>query len=133
MIHVGDDAPDFLVRSTTDRSIWLRSLRGRPVVLHFFPKGPVPDRAGDIALFPDSFAAVRAAGGEIVGIAIDDPNEVRLAAENVRFPVVCDDSTQITRSYGVLRRLQSDGKRITFGLSESGIVEAVFEHAPGAP
>lgn len=136
MINVGDDAPDFLVRSTLDRSIWLRSMRGRPVVLHFFPKPLSPGDFGSIERFGESYAEIRSCGAEVIGIVLDDlePREGGPPPPKVRFPLVSDHSTQIARTYGVFRRLASANaeRPISFGLSEAGIVEMVFELDPAA-
>jgi serine/threonine-protein kinase len=135
MINVGDDAPDFLVRSTTDRSIWLRSMRGRPVVLHFFPKAIPPGSNVLIERFGESYAELKSCGAEVIGILLDDrePTLGGPPAPKVRVPLVSDHSTQIARAYGVFRKLLTADGPISYGLSEAGVVEAVFEINPEAP
>lgn len=135
MINVSDDAPDFLVRSTMARSIWLRSMRGRAVILHFFPKTLVSQGFGLLERFGEAYAEIKSCGAEVIGIVLDDidPRPGGPPPPKVRFPLVSDHSTQIARTYGVYRRLAGGAERpISFGLSEAGIVEAVFEPDPSA-
>lgn len=134
MINVGDDAPDFLVRSTLDRSIWLRSLRGRPVVLHFFPKPHAEAGFKPIERFSEGYAEIRSCGAEMIGIVLDDldPRPDGPAPPKVRFHLVSDHLTQIARTYGVFRRLAGGDRPISFGISEAGMVEVVFELDPAA-
>ncbi|HZF56447.1 MAG TPA: protein kinase [Polyangiaceae bacterium] len=134
MINVGDDAPDFLVRSTTDKSIWLRSMRGRPVVLHFFPKAPPPSSAALIERLGEAYPEIRSFGAEVIGILLEDlePRPGSPPPPRARFPLVSDHSTQIARAYGVFRRLLGSDRPFSFGISEAGMVEAVFEIDPEA-
>ena len=134
MINAGDDAPDFLVRSTTDKSIWLRSMRGRPVVLHFFPNAVPPGSTALIERFGGSYAEIRSCGAEVIGVLLDnlDPTPGGPPPPKVKYPLVSDHSTQIARAYGVYRRLFNADRPISYGLSEAGIVEVVFQLDPEA-
>jgi serine/threonine-protein kinase len=111
-------------------------MRGRAVVLHFFPKPLSSGDFGPIERFGESYAEIRSCGAEVIGIVLDDlePQAGGPPPPKVRFPIVSDHSTQIARTYGVFRRLTipSADRPISFGLSEAGIVEMVFELDPAA-
>jgi serine/threonine-protein kinase len=111
-------------------------MRGRPVVLHFFPKPPSSGVFSPIERLGEGYAEIRSCGAEVIGITLDDlePRPGGPPPPKVRFPIVSDHSTQIARTYGVFRRLTNTNadRPISFGLSEAGIVEMVFELNPAA-
>jgi peroxiredoxin Q/BCP len=130
MIQVGEPAPDFTARATDGRTLHLAELRGRPVVLYFFPKAFTPGCTAETRAFRDNYPELRALGAEVIGVSIDDlDTQCRFAgAQQVTFPMVGDRDRSISRAYGVLWPIVPVDKRVTFVIDEAGLVAAVFRH-----
>src|SRR5690242_18750889 len=128
MLKVGDRAPDFLGETSEGRGLSLASLRGRWVVLYFYPKAFTPGCTAETRLFRDNYDELRALGAEVVGISTDDVKTQRrfAAVEKVRFPLVADSKREISRRYGVLWPIIPFDKRVTFVLDPEGVVRATF-------
>ncbi len=133
MIEVGDRAPEFEATDSRGEPFRLSSLRGRSVILYFFPKA----FTGGCTIETQQFAALAPAltekGVQVVGVSVDSAEtEQRFAAHcGATFPIVSDAGKTIARSYGVLSLL-GFSKRVTFFLDESGTVrEIVTGMLPG--
>jgi peroxiredoxin Q/BCP len=130
MLKVGDVAPDFDAETSLGTHMSSRALRGRMLVLYFFPKAFTPNCTAEAKLFRDNYPELRALGAEVIGVSIDDlKTQCRFADEHqVSFPLVGDPDRHISRSFGVLWPLISLDKRVTFVVDEQGMIQAVFRH-----
>jgi peroxiredoxin Q/BCP len=130
MLKVGDKAPEFEARTTDNRVLRLSSLRGRPVILYFFPKAFTLGCTIETKRFRDKYDDLKAFGAEVIGISADDiERQCQFAkAQGATFPMVGDPDRVISRAYDVLRPLFGNGKRITYLVDEQGNIEAVFHH-----
>ena len=130
MLDVGDRAPDFVALATTGVSVSLAELRGSYVVLYFFPKAFTPGCQGETIRFRDAYPDLRALGAEVIGVSVDDhKTQCDFAAETqAPFPMIGDESGEISRSYGVLRPYLSLDKRVTYVIDRDGIVRGAFEN-----
>ncbi len=130
MLKVGERAPDFTARTTNGGALTLSSLRGRSVVLYFFPKAFTPGCRRETARFRDARDDIQALGGVVVGVSVDD-HETQCefaAALDVGFPMIGDESHEISRLYGVLRPYLRLAKRVTYVIDREGVIRGVFEH-----
>jgi peroxiredoxin Q/BCP len=130
MLKVGDKAPDFAARTTAGADVSLRELRGRPVVLYFFPKAFTMGCTIETRQFRDNYADLRQLGAEVIGISADKfDTQCRFANDNkAPFPLVGDEDKRICEAYGILWPLIKIPQRITFIIDEQGVVQAVFHH-----
>jgi peroxiredoxin len=130
MLKVGDVAPDFSVEATNGTKVSLGALRGRPVVLYFFPKAFTMGCTIETRQFRDNYDELHALGVEVIGISADRFSEqCRFATDNkLPFPLLGDEDKKICDSYGVLWPLIKLPQRITFVIDEAGVVQAVFHH-----
>lgn len=128
MLGVGDLAPDFTALSATGAMFQLSSLRGRPLILFFFPRANSLGCTIETRAFADHFSEFQAAGVSVVGVSVDPVSAQRVFATkcDVDFPLVSDGDKSIARSYGVLGFL-GFARRVTFFLSAEGRVEEVVE------
>ncbi len=129
-IAVGSPAPDFTARASDGHDFTLSDLRGRIVVLYFYPKAFTPLCAAETRRFRDNYDELRALGAEVVGVSTDGVEaQCRFAARTrVPFPLIADDDRAISKQYGVLRSILAIDRRVTFVLDEQGVVRGVFEH-----
>ncbi|HXU71431.1 MAG TPA: peroxiredoxin [Polyangia bacterium] len=130
MLKIGDHAPDFTAQATNGSTVSLGALRGRPVVVYFFPKAFTMGCTVETRHFCDNYHRIRELGAEIIGISADKFDaQCRFATENrAPFPLVGDEDKRICEAFGVLWPLIKIPQRITFVIDEEGIVRAVFHH-----
>jgi len=130
LLAVGDEAPEFAATATDGRAVSLSALRGRKVVLYFYPKAFTPLCTKETIRFRDNYHDLHALGVEVIGISVDDPDtQCRFAERHqVRFPLLADTSKTISRAYGVLRSLLPFDRRVTYVVDEHGRIAAVFQH-----
>lgn len=130
MLDVGQKAPDFTADASDGRRLRLSELRGKVVVLYFFPAAFTPGCTAETNRFRDNYADIQALGAEVVGVSTDGfEDQCRFAkAQAVTFPMVGDAGGYISRDYGVLWPLIRRDKRVTFVIDAEGIVRARFHH-----
>jgi peroxiredoxin Q/BCP len=128
-VRVGDRAPDFSAR-TSNGEISLSALRGKNVVIYFFPKAFTPGCVIETRRFRDAYNDIRELGGEVLGISVDDhQTQCDFAArERVRFPMIGDMDHEISRRFGVIRPFLRLDKRVTFVIDKEGVVRGIFHH-----
>ncbi|MGD0257816.1 MAG: peroxiredoxin [Thermoplasmata archaeon] len=128
MLEVGDVAPDFTAPSASGQMFQLSSLRGRPVILFFFPRANSLGCTIETRAFADHFSEIQAAGVSVVGVSVDPVTAQKSFATkcDVSFPLVSDGDKSVARAYGVLGFL-GFARRVTFFLNEAGRVDEVVE------
>ena len=130
MLSIGDRAPDFAARSTDGQMLTLSQLRGRPVVIYFYPHAFTPGCTAETRRFRDNYEELQRFGAEVIGISTDDHDkQCKFAeAEKVKFPLIGDKKAEIQALYDVKRPILSSNRRVTYVIDEEGIVAAVFHH-----
>jgi peroxiredoxin Q/BCP len=126
----GDPAPALEGESFDGRRLSLASLRGRIVVVYFFPKAFTPGCTVETKGFRDNYPELRDLGVEVIGVSTDSPaTQCEFAKANaVSFPMIGDADKNIARGFAVLWPLLGLAKRVTFVIDEAGIVRHVFHH-----
>jgi thioredoxin-dependent peroxiredoxin len=128
MIEDGKKAPDFTLPDDTGGEIRLSKLKGRPVVLYFYPKDDTAgctQEAKDFSCLVDKFAA---AGAEIVGISPDSPSSHQKfkSKHGLAVRLLADEQKKIATTYGVWVEKSMYGRkymgveRSTFLIDKSG-------------
>jgi thioredoxin-dependent peroxiredoxin len=130
VLKAGDTAPDFEAGTSDGRRVRLSDLRGRPVVLYFFPKAFTPNCTTETIRFRDNYPELRRLGAEVLGVSTDGlDTQCRFATRHqVAFPLIGDEDRRICRNYGVLWALIPVAKRVTFVIDEAGVIERVLHH-----
>ena len=134
MLNEGDKAPDFELPTDTGKPLKLSKLKGKPVVLYFYPKDDTPGcttEAKDFSCLVDAF---RKEGAEIIGISPDS------AASKAKFrkkhdltvQLAADDDKTVVEAYGVWAEKSMYGKtyfgneRTTFVIDPDGKLAEVL-------
>src|SRR4051812_44782798 len=102
MIENGDIAPDFTLTDQHDEVVTLSDLRGRPVVLYFYPKADTPGCTTQACGVRDRRADYEAAGAVVLGIS-PDPAKRTLAFDEkhgLGFPLLSDHGHAVADAYG---------------------------------
>ena len=100
----GDEAPDFELRDQDDEPVRLSSLRGKPVVLYFYPKADTPGCTTQACGIRDRSGEYDAAGAVVLGVSPDKPAKLRKFADKygLDFTLLADERA---RGGGELRHL----------------------------
>jgi peroxiredoxin len=128
--RIGERAPDFTARATNGADIRLSALAGKNVVLYFFPKAFTPGCRRETVRFRDAHVDIEALGGVVIGVSVDDHRTQCdfAATTEATFPMIGDESKEISRLYGVLRPYLKLDKRVTFVIDRTGVIRGIFEH-----
>lgn len=130
MLRVGDLAPNFTATTSQGQAITLSDLRGRRVVLFFFPKAFTTGCTIETRRFRDHYAEIAALGAEVIGVSVDrEQVQCDFASrEGVPYPMIGDDSRTINRSYDVLWPILNVSQRVTYVIGPDGRIELVLHH-----
>ena len=140
-IDVGSKAPDFTLMSDDRQPVTLSALRGRPVVLAFFPAAFSSVCTKELCTFRDSLAQLNRANAQVFGISVDTFFTLKAFRdhEKLTFPLLSDFNKQAIREYGVFNEdmigLKGIAKRAVFVLDKNGVVRhrEVLEDARNEP
>jgi thioredoxin-dependent peroxiredoxin len=135
MIKEGDAAPDFESRDAAGNPVKLSDLRGRKVVLYFYPKDDTPGCTKQACSLRDSFAEFGRRGIEVLGVSLDDEKSHQKFAEKFSLPftLLADTNHKVSDLFGVYGEKQFAGRnymgvsRKTFLIDEDGRVRKVFD------
>ncbi len=121
VMDAGEQAPDFEAESTVGK-VKLSGLRGRRVVLYFYPKSFTSGCTNELKRFVELYDEFKASNAEVIGVSVDSlDTQIKFASRyGARFPLVSDRDKSISKAYGVLRG--STAQRVTFIIDENGII-----------
>jgi peroxiredoxin Q/BCP len=128
VIEEGKPAPEFELRSDSGETVRLSDLRGRPVVLYFYPKDDTPGCTTEACEFRDAYDVFRERGVEILGVSPDDvrSHEKFKTKYELPFTLLADPDHKVAEAYGVWGERSFAGKkymginRSTFVIDEDG-------------
>ena len=134
MLQIGMTAPDFTLPDKAGDPVTLSALRGRKVVLYFYPKDNTPGCTRQACAFAGSFGEFERRGITVVGISKDSVASHRKFAEKYSLPFILlsDPDRVAIEAYGVWQEKKMAGKvgmgvvRTTFIIDENGIIIAVM-------
>ena len=125
-VSVGDPAPDFVLDTTKEEAFRLSSLRGRKVVLFFYPADESIGCTLQVCALRDAYEDLAGLGAEVVGINGAGVDSHQRFAEHRRLPfqIASDPDDAVRRQYGAFSwRLPG---RVTYLVDEAGTVRDVF-------
>ncbi|MEM1943515.1 MAG: peroxiredoxin [Candidatus Caldarchaeum sp.] len=128
MVREGEKAPDFSLPSTRGDVVQLEKLRGRRVVLLFYPKDGSPGCTRENCLLRDMLPEFEKHGAVVLGISRDSLDSHKKFSEkhNLTHLLLSDVDGDVSRRYGALGLLGMS-KRKTFVVDENGVVLKVVE------
>jgi peroxiredoxin Q/BCP len=140
MIAPGTLAPDFASATDTGEPLRLSLLRGRPVVLYFYPKDDTPGCTTQACGLRDEFPRFEAAGAVVLGVSPDTVESHRKfrAKFNLPFQLLADTEHAVAEQYGVWKEKSMYGRtywgveRTTYVVDRDGTVAFVFERVKPA-
>jgi peroxiredoxin Q/BCP len=127
----GDEAPDFTLTSDTGEQVSLSDLRGRKVIVYFYPAAMTPGCTKQACDFTDSLDSLRGAGYEVLGISPDKPEKLAKFRERdaLTLTLLSDPDKAVMQAWGAFGEKKLYGKvvegviRSTFVVDEQGKIE----------
>ena len=125
-LAAGTPAPDFTLPVTPDQRVALSELRGRPVILAFYPADWSPVCGDQMALYNQVLPEFHRHGAELLGISVDGVWCHRAFAEDrhLHFPLMADFEPKggVARTYGVYREHDGTTERALFVIDAAGVI-----------
>ena len=125
---VGSTAPDFTLMNQDREPVTLSQLKGKPVVLAFFPAAFSGTCQKELCTIRDSMGALNNASAQVFGISVDTFFALKAFQDQqkLNFPLLSDFNKEVIRSYGVFNEdmigLKGIAKRAVFVIDKEGIV-----------
>ena len=133
-LKVGDVAPPFTAKSNGGGQVSLADLKGKSVVLYFYPKDDTPGCTKEACAFRDHHNEYRKKGVVVLGVSTDAVKAHEKFAEKLKlpFPLLADEEKQIVSAYGVWGEKSFMGRsyrgthRVTFLIGPDGTIKKVW-------
>jgi thioredoxin-dependent peroxiredoxin len=130
-LSTGDPAPDFTLPSDDGSPVSLSGLRGRKVIVYFYPAAMTPGCTTQACDFTDSLSSLKGAGYEVLGISPDAPAKLAKfrARDALTITLLSDADREVMKEYGAFGEKKLYGKTIegvlrsTFVVDEEGRIE----------
>lgn len=136
MLHPGDTAPDFEVTTDEGKPLKLSDLRGKNVILYFYPRADTPGCTKEACSFRDSFPRFSTQDAVVLGVSTDDVKAQSKFKHKYQLPFIllADTGKDIHEKYGTWVEKSMYGKkymgtaRTTFIVGPDGTIRKVFEN-----
>lgn len=122
-LEVGRLAPDFTLSDAAGDTVRLSELRGRPVIVYFYPAAFTPGCTTEACDFRDNLASLQGAGYAILGISPDSVEKLAqfADAEQLEFPLLSDEDAEVAKAWGAWGQKTVNGRTFD-GLIRSTVV-----------
>lgn len=133
-LNIGDKAPDFSLPTGDGKQLSLSDLKGKKVVLYFYPKDMTSGCTKEACSFQENLSALKRKGAVVIGVSPDSPSLHQRFADkyHLTFPLISDEKKELVKRYGVWQEKTLYGRkymgvvRTTFIINEAGIITHIF-------
>ncbi|HJU04096.1 MAG TPA: thioredoxin-dependent thiol peroxidase [Nitrospiraceae bacterium] len=133
-LKAGDRAPDFKLPNEAGHVVSLKHLKGKRVILYFYPKDDTPGCTKEACGFRDTMPSLSKTGAIILGVSLDGPESHRkfIQKYGLPFSLLADEDAAVSKAYGVYKEKNMYGKkfwgieRSTFVIDQAGVIKAIF-------
>ncbi|MBW4443918.1 MAG: thioredoxin-dependent thiol peroxidase [Plectolyngbya sp. WJT66-NPBG17] len=133
-LNIGDRAPDFSLPDTQGNLVNLADLKGKRVVLYFYPRDNTPGCTKEACGFRDTYDQYQAQDVVLLGVSTDDAksHEKFVKKYDLPFPLLCDEGGKVAETYESYGLKKFMGKeylgitRNTFVISPDGTIEKIY-------
>ena len=134
MLKAGDPAPDIRLRTDAGEEFRLSALKGKRVVLYFYPRANTPGCTTEACEFRDGIRAFAKKGAAVVGVSPDKPAaQAKFKAQfDLPFTLLADEERAAAQAYGVWKEKNLYGKKVmgiersTFIVGPDGKIERIY-------
>jgi peroxiredoxin len=127
MLSKGEQAPDFELYTNPDKKIALQDLKGKNVILTFYPADWSPVCGDQISLYNEMLKFFRKYNAELLGISVDGKwcHTAYTKARNLHFPLLADFEPKgaVSKQYGVYNEKEGQSERALFVINGNGVIE----------
>src|SRR4051794_39659598 len=118
----GDQAPDFTLPTDTGETVTLSAMRGRKVIVYFYPAAMTAGCTKQACDFTDSLESLRAAGYQVLGISPDPPAKLARFREHdsLRITLLSDADKSVMTAYAAY------GEKTMYGKKVQGVIRSTF-------
>jgi thioredoxin-dependent peroxiredoxin len=133
-LNINDKAPDFTLHDENDKEVSLKALRGKVVVLYFYPRADTPGCTVEACAFRDTYKQIQKSGAVLLGISPDTPKAQKKFQDkfNLPFSLLADADKKVAEAYGVVQEKNMYGKKVmgiartTFVIGADGKIQHIF-------
>ena len=126
LLAPGTPAPAFTLHATPDQTLSLSELRGKPVILAFYPADWSPVCGDEMALLNQVRPAFQGFGADVLGISVDGvwSHEEFAKQRHLHFPLLADFEPKgaVSRAYGAYAEAAGVSERALFVVDREGII-----------
>jgi peroxiredoxin Q/BCP len=121
-LTAGDPAPDFTLPDAAGNQVTLSDLRGRRVIVYFYPAAGTPGCTKQACDFRDNLASFQSEGFTVLGISPDKPTKLANFAskQSLDFPLLSDEDRSALAAYGAY------GEKKLYGKTVVGVIRSTF-------
>jgi len=119
-LEPGQPAPDFTLTAADGSSVSRSDLRGRKVIVYFYPAAMTPGCTKQACDFRDSLASLQAAGYAVVGVSPDEPAKLATFVQRdaLTFPLLSDPDHAVLEAWGAW------GEKSLYGRTVTGVIRS---------
>jgi len=133
-LKVGDKAPPFTLPADSGGSVSLSQLKGKSVVLYFYPKDDTSGCTAEAIAFTKDAKAFKTAGAVLIGVSKDSPasHDKFKAKYDLALTLTADEDTKVAQAYGVWVEKSMYGRRYmgmeraTFLIDGKGVIRQIW-------
>ena len=126
LLAAGTPAPDFRLHVTPDQKLSLKELRGKPVILAFYPADWSPVCGDQVGLYNEILSEFHRFGAELLGISVDGVwcHQAFAKDRHLHFPLLADFEPKgaVAQSYGAYRNEDGVCERALFVIDKNGVI-----------
>lgn len=126
LLAAGTKAPDFTLPAAPNQTLSLSELRGKPVILAFYPADWSPTCGDQIGLYNEVLPEFQKFGAELLGISVDGPwsHKAFVEARKLHFKLLSDFEPKgaVAKQYGVYRSADGITERALFVIDKNGVI-----------
>jgi thioredoxin-dependent peroxiredoxin len=134
-LQIGDPAPDFSLPDATGNQVSLADLRGKRVVLYFYPRDNTPGCTKEACAFRDTYSQFEAKDTVVLGVSTDDAKSHQkfITKFDLPFPLLIDEGGTVATAYDSYGLKKFMGKeymgisRNTFVIAPDGTIEQIYQ------
>ncbi len=135
MLNVGDKAPDFCLPNQDEEEICLRDIKGRWIVLYFYPKDNTPGCTTEACDFTEALPDFEGLNAIVLGVSPDSPKKHRnfIEKKDLKITLLADEEKELCNAFGVWQLKKNYGReymgvvRSTFIIDPDGKIAAKWE------
>jgi len=135
MLNIGSNVPDFCLPNQDEEEICFRDIKGRWIVLYFYPKDNTPGCTTEACDFTDALPDFEGLGAIVLGVSPDSPKKHRnfIEKKELKITLLADEEKELCKAFGVWQLKKNYGReymgvvRSTFLIDPDGKIAAKWE------